>query len=734
MGTSAILLHTHSGKGTYPEENASVCSWRSGISLEDNVSMRYINMNSPRSSLSSETSGSAGTYEANYNRAVDPQTVPHTNEPILSSFSVPNTSQPSHFLDSLDVDVFSGWTDMFPDDTEHDDEIHQGSEEDQSSLRLPPPSSSSSSSSNTFTSMPHSSSSYHHQQVPHPGIGMILPNNMYPVPLHILQQQHEHALMYQRQMAQSQQLQSTYPPRPTQQQQPSSSSSSLSRPVPYSPKRPRTSPPSSLSASVTSLSSITALPRASSSGPVKKGRQRSPQVTSQVTGQVTSPANTSDRESPMSHNFKEEDDDMGSLLDDSESGATLSSSTTTGGGGGGGPSETSNETEKKIISESVPSREMLSKYFHHSIDDAARQIGVSTNQLRKWCRALGIRPWPFRKVAFLRKWRSIGKKLLNNDTDETLKILISRVNLQSAIDTVNSLLQSAMSDPSVLDKMSMKDIYDMFVEAGCNRTVQRTAMMGTPSTAPNTSASSSSSALIRTSTPSTSLSSSSMPSLNPSPSTYGPSSSASALTKMSTVILSSNNNPGSGPSFNPSSMMSFSPASGFYHMPMQGLSFLPQQQPSQGHHLPPPFPSHHFSTSGGGGGGPSSFVSQSPSFPPQQPYTFTHPHFAPNIGLNPFSHISPQEFHHHPHSMTGYPQPLFAPVMPDYLSASSGMPQMGYMTQQQQHHIPLSRTYSHPSVQASTASSVYPSPGQSPGPSHQQDSLHSSSPSPPHST
>eukprot|EP00850_Spirogloea_muscicola_P025932 SM004872S16483 [mRNA] locus=s4872:96:631:+ [translate_table: standard] len=42
--------------------------------------------------------------------------------------------------------------------------------------------------------------------------------------------------------------------------------------------------------------------------------------------------------------------------------------------------------------------EQVSPYFHLPIEEAARELGVCSSALKRRCRRLGIKRWPFRKV------------------------------------------------------------------------------------------------------------------------------------------------------------------------------------------------------------------------------------------------------------------------------------------------------------------------------------------------
>ncbi|CAI7877256.1 unnamed protein product [Closterium sp. NIES-54] len=42
--------------------------------------------------------------------------------------------------------------------------------------------------------------------------------------------------------------------------------------------------------------------------------------------------------------------------------------------------------------------EDVSPFFHLPIEEAARELGVCSSALKRRCRRLGIKRWPFRKV------------------------------------------------------------------------------------------------------------------------------------------------------------------------------------------------------------------------------------------------------------------------------------------------------------------------------------------------
>ncbi len=56
--------------------------------------------------------------------------------------------------------------------------------------------------------------------------------------------------------------------------------------------------------------------------------------------------------------------------------------------------------------------------FHLPIKTAARQVGMCTTQLKKYCRAAGIPRWPFRRVQSLR--RRLQKDEVHMSTRELL--------------------------------------------------------------------------------------------------------------------------------------------------------------------------------------------------------------------------------------------------------------------------------------------------------------------------
>jgi hypothetical protein len=60
--------------------------------------------------------------------------------------------------------------------------------------------------------------------------------------------------------------------------------------------------------------------------------------------------------------------------------------------------------------------EELQQYFHLPSPEAAKQIGISVNILKKACRALNIKKWPYRQInGIVQTIESL--KILSKNTD-----------------------------------------------------------------------------------------------------------------------------------------------------------------------------------------------------------------------------------------------------------------------------------------------------------------------------
>lgn len=74
--------------------------------------------------------------------------------------------------------------------------------------------------------------------------------------------------------------------------------------------------------------------------------------------------------------------------------------------------EPNGQSNAKILT-----REEISKYFYVSIRQAAKELNVGMTLLKKRCRELGIRRWPYRKLmsikALIENVKVVRMKLLN---------------------------------------------------------------------------------------------------------------------------------------------------------------------------------------------------------------------------------------------------------------------------------------------------------------------------------
>lgn len=75
-------------------------------------------------------------------------------------------------------------------------------------------------------------------------------------------------------------------------------------------------------------------------------------------------------------------------------------------------------------------REVLEGYFYRPLDGASKELGVSTTIVKRLCRKLGIRRWPYRQICSLDK--SINK-LQRGILDSTPPLEIDRIQVRTSL-------------------------------------------------------------------------------------------------------------------------------------------------------------------------------------------------------------------------------------------------------------------------------------------------------------